>query len=128
MGSVYLGVDYGSRRVGLALADSQTNLARPLKTIKNSSHLIDEIKQIVAAEGVTAIVVGRPRDEDGNSTPQSEAVELWASDLRSLGLPVVLQDEFDTSNLAASRIGAHNKEMIDQEAAAIILQDYLDLL
>jgi putative holliday junction resolvase len=123
----YLGVDYGSARIGLAVADSEADLARPLATVAP-----DELAKRVAAEGpFDVIVVGLPRGLDGNETAQTTAVRRFSDDhLGNLAGEVAFQDEAGTSAVAEQRLRDSGKKYrrqdIDAEAAALILQDYLD--
>ncbi len=125
----YLGIDYGAKRVGLAVGDSEAKLARPLATIPPY-----ELVAAIEREGpFEVIVVGLPRNLDGADTPQTLAVRRFSDDhLGGLGAEVVFQDEAGTSSVAEERLRATGKrfapERIDAEAAAIILQDYLDTL
>lgn len=118
----WLGIDYGQRRIGLALAEAQVAVARPLVTLTNDDHLQHRLAGIITEHAVTDLVVGWPRNLDGDETAQSRAAEGFAAELKSFGLPVYLQDEALTSELA----GPVPKDQIDQAAAAMILQDYLD--
>lgn len=125
----YLGIDYGHVRLGLAVAGSDTLLARPLTTLEKSGDQITSLKQIIEREAIDTLVVGLPRSLDGEDTLQTETVRHFAAQLADLGLPVKLQDEAGTSSLALERIGTPTSiGQIDQEAAAIILQDYLNTL
>jgi putative Holliday junction resolvase len=126
----YLGIDYGARRIGLALADSDTKLATPLKAVA-----LDELAAVIDREGpFDAVVVGLPRNLDGNDTPQTLAVRRFTDDVlwRKHHIEPVFQDEAATSAIAEERLKESGKKYergdIDAEAAAIILQDYLDLL
>ncbi len=125
----FLGVDYGATRVGLATASDESKLASPLRTIKPH-----ELMATIAAEGpFDVVVVGLPRSLDGRETPQTIAVRRFTEDvLGGLGAEMVFQDEAGTSSLAEERLVASgrkfDKAQIDAEAAAIILQDYVDSL
>jgi len=126
----YLGIDYGAKRVGLATADSDAMLASPLRTVPPH-----ELVAAIEAEGpFTAVVVGLPRGLDGQDTAQTTAVRRFSDDLlwRRLHIEPVFQDEAGTSSVAEDRLKASGKTYakgaIDAEAAAIILQDYLDTL
>ena len=127
----YLGIDYGMKRIGLAVGESEAKLASPHGTVSTAHELAETIK----AEGpFEAVVVGLPRNLDGSSTPQTVAVERFADDVlwRKLHIEPVFQDEAATSAIAEERLKeagkAYTKADIDAEAAAIILQDYLDAL
>ena len=136
-----LGVDYGQRRIGLALSDATGMLARPWKVIArigNASQvaktIADEVSSLAAAnEPVGVIVIGHPRRLSGERTDQTAAVEKLAEHLRRLvTTPVVLQDERLSSHEAdrllarAERDWRKRKAQLDAAAAAVILQDYLD--
>jgi putative holliday junction resolvase len=126
----YLGIDYGSKRIGIATADSETKLATPLRAV--GSH---ELADILGSEGpFEAVVVGLPRGLDGQETAQTLAVRRFTDDVlgRTHGIDPVFQDEAGTSGVAEDRLSEsgkpYTKAGIDAEAAAIILQDYLDSL
>lgn len=126
----YLGIDYGARRIGLAVADDESKLARPLATISAS-----ELVAVIKRDGpFDEIVVGLPRSLDGLETPQTVAVRRFTDDVlwRDLRIEPVFQDEAGTSGLAEERLKEagkpYEKGDIDKEAASIILQDYLDSL
>jgi putative Holliday junction resolvase len=136
-----LGVDYGQRRIGLALSDATGMLARAWKTIPRAgnpsqvaSALAAEARALLAEDdGLAAIVVGLPRRLNGEPTGLTAAVEDVVARLRTaLPIPVVMQDERLTSHEAESMLARREKDwrkrkpMIDAAAAAIILQDYLD--
>lgn len=127
----YLGIDYGLKRIGLAVGDSDAKLASPLKTVKTA----DELGDVLAKEGpFEAVVLGLPRNLDGSSTPQTIVVERFADDVlwRKHHIEAVMQDEAATSSVAEENLKAagkpYDKADIDAEAATIILQDYLDAL
>ncbi len=121
----YLGVDYGSQRIGLAIADEVVLVARPWQVIEvGQSSAPKLVADLARAEQVTDLVVGLPRSLDGQDTAQTAEVRRFAKELESTGLPIILQDEADTSHLAKQR--NPDKHRIDAEAAAIILQDYLE--
>ncbi|HSX14705.1 MAG TPA: Holliday junction resolvase RuvX [Candidatus Saccharimonadales bacterium] len=118
----FLGVDYGAKRVGLAIADDAIKVARPWRIIERDHlPLVDTLRSLITSEGITDIVLGLPRNLDGDDTAQTAEVRQFAQDLERLGLPVTLQDEALTSqNLPSSG------QAVDDAAAAQILQDYLE--
>ena len=129
-----LGVDYGDVRVGLALSDTTKLIASPLKTIqnKNSGLLISELKEIISENDVESIVVGFPVGMKGQDTNQTVKVKDFTQSLSTLCLPIFMEDE-RLSSIAAKKSlfmenikTGHNKEIIDQRAAAIVLQQFLD--
>ena len=126
----YLGIDYGARRIGLAAATDETKLAAPQKTVT-----VDELIQFIKTDGpFDQVVVGLPRNLDGHDTPQTVIVRRFADDVlwRRLHIDPIFMDEAGTSELAVERLNESGKPYvkadIDAEAAAIILQDYLDTL
>jgi len=126
----YLGIDYGASRIGLATASSDAKLAQPLATV-GPNELADTIKREGPFE---AVVVGLPRSLSGAETTQTLAVRRFCDDVlwRKLRIEPVFQDEAGTSGLAEDRLREagkpYDKGAIDAEAAAIILQDFLDTL
>ena len=136
-----LGIDYGRRRIGLALSDPTGLLARPWKCIPGSGDaarvaavLAAEISALAAEDdGLSAVAVGYPRRLNGDATPETAAVERIVARLRTLvGFPIVLQDERLSSREAESLLARREKDwrkrklLLDAASAAIILQDYLD--
>ena len=121
----YLGIDWGEKRIGLALADGETRLALPFKTVANLS----ELEAVVKAEKVTTLVLGLPLKLSG----VGEINPLWQEFKDSLAhkfsLPLDLVDERLSSKGADALVGlSRDKAARDEVAAAIILQAYLDKL
>ena len=136
-----LGIDYGERRIGLALSDATALLARPWKTIARVGNaaqvaraLADEVKTLQAEEdGLDAVVLGLPRRLSGDDHELSRTVRALADRLGKLtGVPVTLQDERLSSREAEQLLARAEKDwrkrkaQLDATAAAVILQDYLD--
>lgn len=120
----FLGIDWGSRTVGLALASAQARLARPLPSLSNTPQLFDELKDLCQEHQVSQLVVGLPRNLEGEETAQSAEIRAWAKKLgQNLGLPVAFQDETLTSQSGPSTTPAKDDHA---RAAGIILQDYLE--
>ncbi len=120
-----LGIDYGGRRVGLALSDDAGSMAFPHKIIENTKRIVDDIGDLIKKESVERIVVGLPRAlGDMSDTDMTTKVRAFAKNLESLGLPVELEDEFLSSSEVTRQGGA--KGAIDASSAAIILQSYLE--
>ena len=127
MAKAWLGIDYGERRVGVAVAEGGVKVARPLVTLPNDPSIVDRLKDMMAHYGATTLVVGRPRGLDGQITAQTAAAAAFAVGLQDLGLSVQMVDEAVTSEVAAAAVGPNApKGAVDAAAAAIILQDYLD--
>lgn len=121
-----LGVDVGAARVGIARGSTLARIAEPLKTTLATSAL-EEIKQLAKLHASEAVVVGLPRSLDGNETDQTRAVRQWVKQAQTvIGLPFFWQDEALTSIEAKSKKQKAKSPGVDAQAAAIILQDFLD--
>ncbi len=131
--TTYLGLDYGHVRIGVASGDSDLRLARPLETLEKVASPADAIGVLMHTAGASELVVGLPRSLDGEDTIQTAAARAFADHIgHTLGCPVHLMDEAGTSSVAEDELKAagkpYAKSDIDQAAAALILQDYLDSL
>ena len=131
----YLGIDYGSKRVGLAIGDDDTKLSRPIDALLLSSvdEFIPKIKNFLTTNQIDLIVLGLPRGLDGQDTRQTQEVMIISDKLKKeLLIPITLQDEAMTSEIAKERLSLSKKVVkqgeVDSEAASIILQDYLNSL
>lgn len=128
-----LSIDYGSKNIGLAYADTNSVLiAQPLAIISNketNSHF-EELQEICKQRKIELIVLGFPRSLSGTVTQQTREVEAFGDKLKTiLDLPLRYQDETLSSvhvreQLSEDKKG--NKQKIDDQAAALILQDYLE--
>jgi putative Holliday junction resolvase len=137
-----LGIDYGTVRVGLAVADEEAGLARPLATLDARVGLLARLREIVRREEVARVVLGRPLRARGEPGTLDGEILHFAEVLRREGLPVEFQDEGGTSREAArlladnrGRTGgrsprdgrrARRDGQLDRTAAALLLQDWLD--
>ncbi len=133
-----LGIDFGERRIGLALSDPTGTLASPLMTIKRRRGKRPPLKlleETAHQHGVDAIVAGLPLSLDGTETQWSAQVRVVCTELgRRLGLPVHFIDERLTSvqaeralrSVGLPRAKRERKERVDAAAAALILQRWLD--
>lgn len=130
--STLFALDVGGARVGVARGDTVVKIATPLTTLVVDGTEYEQLKRLIEVEGhVAVLVVGYPRNQSGQPTDQTRVVEKFAEKLQDFGIPIVFQDESLTSVIAEQRLKERNKhytkEAIDAEAAAIILQDYLEL-
>ena len=129
-----LGIDFGSKRVGLALSDRLNLIASPYKTLNyiSEKELIAQLKSIVYENNIEIFVIGLPINMKGEDTIQTKKVRNFKKLLSGLGLPVIYEDERLSSISAKNSLvlqnikTGHNKGAIDRTAAAIILQQYLD--
>lgn len=128
--SGYLGLDIGTVRIGVAVADDSVRLAIPFGVIEADTDVRKEVANLVVDNDVRTIVIGYPRNQAGETTAQTTLVETVAEGLQDLGAAIVFQDESLTSVIAEQRLKARTKSYtkgdIDSEAATIILQDYLE--
>ena len=130
-----LGLDFGERRIGLALSDPLGIIAKPLTIIdrKKTADHISRISEIVSERKITSIVVGLPLTLRGGYSKQTEIVLAFIDQLKSdLQIPIMTIDERLSSVSAKKALQAqavktgHNKGRVDETAAAIFLQEYLD--
>jgi putative pre-16S rRNA nuclease len=135
-----LGIDFGDRRIGLAMSDTSGTLATPVRTLERRgvdvdlvTLVVDAIQEMGREEPIDRLVVGLPRHLDGRDSDQTPRVRAFAAALGSRsGLPIELQDERLTSREAEERLARREKDWrkrkvrIDAAAAAIVLQDWLD--
>ncbi|MDP6500257.1 MAG: Holliday junction resolvase RuvX [Candidatus Marinimicrobia bacterium] len=127
-----LGIDYGEKRVGLALSDPMQMIASPFDTIPNNPELVTNIQSIIKEKDVEIVVVGLPKGMKGQVTTQTENVNRFVELLIDKKVKVELIDERLTSVSAEKALieqgikTGHHKGLIDQTAAAIILQQFLD--
>lgn len=124
-----LALDFGSARIGVAVASLVARLPRPLYTINNDANFLDNLNRVIADENVVQLVVGYPRGLDGQSTQQTELAQAFADDLRTkISLPIDLQDEALTSAAAKEELIHAGKDFvrsdIDSLAATYILSDW----
>ena len=129
-----LGIDFGSSRIGIAISDELGMLAHPLETIPNDSLFLSKLQKIVLEKGISRIVLGIPRNMDGSYGPAAEKAKLFLSQLKSEfpGVQLISWDErlttVEAQRLlhAAGRDIKKSRPVIDQVAAQVLLQSYLD--
>ena len=129
-----LGIDYGGKRVGVAVSDGLGLMAHGLPTLQNTSDeaVIAELKRIIAEREVGEIVIGLPRNMNDTLGPQAQRVTAFAEKLKPLGLPVSFVDERLTTErarrvmLEAGFTHARQRKNVDRLAAQFILQIHLD--
>lgn len=123
-----LAIDYGEKRVGVAIAHVVARLPRPLTTLANTETLLNDISELIRQEHVGLVVVGLPRSMDGGYSAQTHAAENFAGHLASvIPVPIELADETLTSVDAENSLAGqpHAKGDIDARAASLILERYL---
>lgn len=128
-----LGLDYGEKRIGVAIAHSIARLPRPLVTLQHTAEVIESIQKLVAEEHAGLVVVGLPRSMDGGVQSQARIVQDFAAELETrISVPIAFADETLTSveaeRILASRKGVKKFEKgdIDALSAALILERYFE--
>ena len=138
----YLGIDFGTKRVGVALSDDSGTLAFPHSVLPNNAELISEVALMAKEQKVKAIIVGESKNLDGTDNALMKPIGVFIKAVhKQAKKPVILEPEIWTSFQAGRRPSrrqsgsrgtgerAENRrenEMLDASAAAIILQSYLD--
>ena len=132
--TVVIGIDHGSRRIGVAVGSEETGqaFARPALLRRSAAGAVEEIASLALAEGTRRVVLGLPRNMNGSEGTQAAAARAFGEQLRAIGLEVTYVDERLTSWEAGEEIKARGRAPSrasgerDSAAARLILQDYLD--
>ena len=132
-----IGLDLGSKRIGVSICDDKQLIATPLKTINRNSfkELIDELRLIINENDIKGIIIGNPLNMDGSSGSSAQSVKDTAENIeKHLKIPICLWDErlstvgaFNLSSELDINVNKREKK-IDENAAAFILQGALDFL
>ena len=129
-----LGVDLGTRRIGLAISDARGTVATPYATLErtNDEHDAKAIAEVASAEEAKLIVLGHPLMLDGTRGDAAAVAEAFAAKLKESGIRVALWDERLTTKQAESSLkrrgmkGRERRAVVDKVAAQVLLQSYLD--
>ncbi|HEU0080811.1 MAG TPA: Holliday junction resolvase RuvX [Candidatus Paceibacterota bacterium] len=123
-----LGIDYGKKRVGVALSDDKGLMAFPKAVLPNDNYLFTEVRRLIESNEIDTVVVGESKDYAMRDNSIMSKARAFADELkRELDVVVVYEPELLTSHQAAQTGHALGKtDMIDASAAAIILQSYID--
>lgn len=129
-----LSIDYGNVRTGLAVSDEKSKLAKRLMTLENRGEddLVTQISKILVNEGIGLIVIGVPMGLKAVSDQTIKTQHFIMTLKRKINIPIELVNEMYTSKMAeknlldAGKKGSEIRNLIDQEAARIVLQEYLD--
>lgn len=135
-GGRLIGLDVGSKTIGVALCDAGWSFASPAELIRRTKFQKDKLALValIAAQQVVGIVIGLPLNLDGSESPRSQSSRAFARNLLDLGLPIFLQDErWSTQAVTRTLIEqdasrARRAELVDKMAAAYILQGAIDAL
>ena len=132
-----IGLDLGSKRIGVSICDEKQLIATPFKTIKRSTakELIDELKLIIKENDIKGIIIGNPLNMDGSLGSSAQSVKDISNNIEnSINLPICLWDErlstvaaFNLSSQLDINVSKREKK-IDENAAAFILQGAIDFL
>lgn len=126
----FLALDVGEKRIGVAVGDDGVGIAVPFETIDVDGNELKRVAELVVSENVDTVVIGYPRNQSGEATAQTAYAEAFAEKLADIAPKLVFQDESLTSVLAEQRLKSYGKPYtkgdIDAQAAALILQDYLE--
>jgi putative Holliday junction resolvase len=132
-----IGLDLGSKRIGVSICDEKQLIATPFKTINRATakDLIDELKRIIEENNIKGIIIGNPLNMDGSSGSSAQSVKDTSNNIeKSIDLPICLWDErlstvgaFNLSSQLDINVSKREKK-IDENAAAFILQGAIDFL
>jgi len=132
-----MGIDFGTKRIGIALSDPLKKFAYPHITIPNNSSIFSELTKIIKEKCITKIILGIPNEERTSKTSIVENVKKFKNQIeKKFALEVIFWDETYTSSIAQQRIlesvskksKRKNKGLLDMNSASIILQEYIDTL
>jgi|SRR3989344_8369713 len=122
----YLGIDFGMKRIGLAISDDAGSIAFPRETILNDEKTVEHILELVKKEKVDVVIIGDTRAASGAANIASLSADLFIEELKS-AIAIPIHRGFEAwSSIEASRYAPKGKEHDDSAAAAIILQRFLD--
>lgn len=119
----YLGIDYGTKKIGVALSDEAGSIAFPHSVVPNDDTARDTVDELLAQEHITTVVIGHSLAMSGEENPVMEEAHGFKEALERDGFTVHLEPEFLTTQQAKRTTG---DMMADASAAALILQTFLD--
>ena len=129
----YLAIDHGRKRTGLAICDRNETICSPLTVISAQQNVLKKIVEVIADEGVEAIVLGLPLNMDNSEGPQAKTARLFAEELQTkIDIPLYFQDERLSSFAAEDKLAPaeltrkKTKKHLDAVAAAQILETFLE--
>lgn len=136
MGGRLIGLDVGTKTIGVALCDSRWTIASSAELIVRTKFSADleRLKRLAAAQQAVGIVIGLPLNLDGSESPRTQSTRAFARNVEQIGLPILLWDERWSTQavtrtlLEADTSRARRAELVDKMAAAYILQGAIDAL
>lgn len=121
----YLGIDYGTKRMGFAMGDTDRNIAFPRDVVEGRAKALDYVDRMIDHEGVQKVVMGIPVRHSGEEGELARDIRIFAKEItEKFGIEVVFQNEILSTK--AIQQGTVAKDKIDAASAALILQSYLD--
>ncbi len=127
----YLGIDYGSKKVGLALSDESGSMGFPHAILSNTPDLLEKVQDLIKEKNVEAVVIGESRNLDGSDNPIAKDAHAFGDELAK-SIPVSYESEVFTSAEARRMFDPgektrkpQNTDNVDASAAALILTSYL---
>ncbi len=130
-----LAIDFGEKRIGFAITDPLNMFGYPLVTVPNDNKFWNELSKVISEYKVVKIILGYPLKESGSESTSSKAVLKFKEELeKRITLPIELVDERYSSTIARDRIiqsvsskkKRRDKSLLDKNAAAVMLEDYLN--
>jgi putative holliday junction resolvase len=128
-----MGIDYGEKRVGIAVSDPMRIFSKPFTVLQNNKNIFDKLKKIIREQDVQKIVLGLPVHPDGNESEKTEEVKQFAIELKGqINTPLIFFDERYTTQDARKILITEgcsiedSKQKIDMYAASVILKNYLE--
>ena len=119
----YIGIDFGTKRIGIAVSDKEGVLAFPHAVLENNEKFFERLREIAKKEGAEKIVVGVPKALSGKETAMTGEVKKFIARLKKEGFALEEQDEMFSTKIVKDHA---REDMRDASAAALILQQYLD--
>jgi putative Holliday junction resolvase len=130
-----MGIDYGEKRIGIALSDPLLTFAYPFITLQNNANFFDKLSDLIIEKKISKIILGLPSSKFKASKVLAEKVQKLKSEIeRKINIDVILWDEEYSSVIAQEKIiesvtkktKRKEKELLDSQSAAVILQEFLD--
>jgi putative holliday junction resolvase len=120
-----LGIDFGTKRIGLAVGDTEQKIAFPREVVANDEKTTGRIQELIASEKIEKIVLGISKNLSGEESDSTRAILAFKDELeKNISLEIILENEVMSTKAVYQ--GSTKREMIDAAAAALILQGYLD--
>lgn len=120
-----LGIDFGTKKVGIAVSDKDSNFALPKVVLKNDKDLIKNIEKIIEENNISSIIMGESMNYKGEENPVMKSMKNFVNEIKKKSnLQIYFEPEFLTSSQVRNTQG--ESKMIDASAAALILQSFID--